>query len=103
MTEPPSGRPLQYRPEPVVSAIVALRDDRNRGALRGEIPKCSALPKPKAISLPNPRSLVGVPVLFLVRKYITKEGRKKITHVPSALGFSRCCEIGDITIFFHSY
>ena len=45
----------------------------------------SALPKQKATSLPNPRSLVGVPVLFLVGKYITKEGRKKITHVPSVL------------------
>ena len=29
--------------------------------------------------------MVGVPVLFLVGKYRTKEGRKKITQVPSVL------------------
>ena len=32
----------------------------------------SALPKQKATSLPIRRSLVGVPVLFLVAKYIEK-------------------------------
>ena len=45
----------------------------------------SALPKQKATSLPNWRSLVGVPVLFLVGKYKAKEGINKITHVPSVL------------------
>ena len=37
----------------------------------------SALPKQNATSRPNPRSLVGVPVLFLVGKYRTKEGSGK--------------------------
>ena len=38
----------------------------------------SALLKQKATSLPNPRSLVGVPMLFRVGKYRTKEERKKM-------------------------
>ena len=60
-----------------------LPDERMKQK-RAKFPS-SALPKPKAISLPNPRSLVGVPVLLRVGKYRTKEERKKITHVPSVL------------------
>ena len=45
----------------------------------------SELPKQKATSLPNPRSLIGLFVLFLVGKYRKKEGRKKMAHVPSVL------------------
>ena len=86
----------------------------------------SELTKGKATSLPNSRSLVGFPVLFLVGKYRTKERRqKKITHVPysfkkpKSLGlspfeaaalqgrgdssFGRWCEIGDITIFCYFF
>ena len=62
-------------------ALGALALAAERGA---KFPS-SALPKKKTTSLPNPRSLVGVPVLLRVGKYRTKEGRKKITHVPSVL------------------
>ena len=63
--------------------VQRMRGRRSKSA-RAKFPS-SALPKQKATCLPNLRSLVGVPVLFLVGKYRTKEGRKKITHVPSIL------------------
>ena len=59
----------------------AARATRTAGR-NSQVPS-SALPKQKATSLSNPRSLVGVPVLFRVGTYRTKEERKKITHVPS--------------------
>ena len=57
-----------------------------RRRLRAKFPN-SELTKGKATSLPNSRSLVGVPALFLVKKYITKKKENR----PCSLGFSRWC------------
>ena len=62
-----------------------LRYQRTHSASRKVKFPSSEVTKGRATSLPNSRSLVGVPVLFRDGKYRTKEGRKKISHVPSLL------------------
>ena len=88
--------PPPRRPTTPKRGIPALKANRQTTGRKSQVAHCRS--KKRLAFLPNPRSLVGVLVLFLVEKYRTEEGRKK-THVSSVFG--RWCEIGDIAVFCH--